>query len=117
MTKRYITIPPSVTLFDLDGNPVLDSANAPVLMKFTDFVKNRTTDGAFAATMASVLSAVDIRVALAGRTTGDVLEIDEDAWSLLATSVRTPSSPWNLAVATSLTSFMKAIVNASTSPV
>lgn len=108
---RYIQMQPDVMLHNIEGNALQDEKGDHVTISLKRFILGRLTDPSFAADMASVLSALQIREAV--ERADNVIEIETEDWKRLAAATKTPQGGYNAAFAHCLVPFMKAITEAS----
>jgi len=112
MQKRSFKVLPDIAIEGPNGDPLLLDGRQ-VTVSHVDFIRSRTTDGVFGKDMDSVVLSVEIRSAIRGKSSGDQIILDEDAWDLLVTSIRSPSTIfYNTDIAPQIVSFMRAVTDA-----
>ena len=116
MKKRYITIPEKVTVIDVndpDDNPLKRENGEVIFITFNEFIRGRTIDPIFADEgIESIESSLSIRNGVKGKAPGDLWEIDEDDWTRLCKSIRTPKNPYVVAFASAIIPFKDAVCEA-----
>lgn len=111
MKKIKIKIPEPVVLTGLNGMPVLDSENQPMIITFKNFVMNTLLiDNKFGKSMADILSAVEIKNKLS--CSDEELELDFNDWERLSNVAKEPSAGYNPAVVVQIVAFLTAITEA-----
>jgi hypothetical protein len=113
---KYITIPPTQPVHNLNGERMTGEDGKPATISFADFIAGRLGDPVFGEDMASVLSAVEIKKAL-DRANG-VLQLDKADWARLkkVTEKPSPQTMYHPQVARALVPFMLAVTEASSEP-
>lgn len=102
---RKITILPDIS--------VTVTGREPITFSFAQFVNGRLDDEQFfGRSLPALESRISIRRAFEGRAPGDVVELREDDWSLLAASIQTPSRPYIPALTEQILPFFYAVTKA-----
>ncbi len=106
---KYITIPSSIDLYNVQGDRIHDERGTPQYMTFEHFIYGRLVDPAFGCDMAAVCSVVEVKTQMKGAN--GVLALENVDWERLAEATR--HGKYHPLVAHCLLPFMKAITEAS----
>lgn len=114
MTKRYFRILARIDLETADGEPLRTADGTVATATHVEFLRSRTMDGVFGKDMAGAVISREIRTELKGKSEGDIVILDEDAWLLLVEAIKRPQTLfYNTEVAPQIVPFMRAVVDAS----
>lgn len=109
---KHIELPPDVEMTDAMGVPLVGIDGCPRVTTMREFLIGRLTDAKMGESVEKVFQAMKIR-ALVLDIEGDTLTLEDADHEAILGVVKSPSSPYNAAMAHNFVGFMRAVVDAT----